>query len=105
MHFLLPSPLLTLFLPPHSPPPPSPLLTLPSSFLYLPLPSPLYLPLPSFLSDCETLHMWLKKLQDDSETANYILTNTKEVWSCCLMTCMDLTSSPSHPLSVPNVTL
>ena len=33
-------------------------------------------------TNCETLHMWLKKLQDDSETANYILTNTKECPKC-----------------------
>ena len=29
--------------------------------------------------DCETIRMWLNKCQDDSETANYIIANTKDV--------------------------
>ena len=29
--------------------------------------------------DCETLRTWMNKCSDDSETANYILANTKDV--------------------------
>ena len=32
-----------------------------------------------FSLDCETLKKWLQKCQDDSETANYINANTKDV--------------------------
>ncbi|XP_064401078.1 E3 ubiquitin-protein ligase ARIH2-like [Halichondria panicea] len=33
-------------------------------------------------SDCETLRTWMNKCSDDSETANYILANTKDCPKC-----------------------
>lgn len=34
--------------------------------------------------DCESIKVWLTKCQDDSETANYIMANTKDVSSVCV---------------------
>ena len=48
---------------------------LPSPPLSIPLPSP---PSSSHL-DCDTIKKWMNKCQDDSETANYIIANTKDV--------------------------
>lgn len=34
-------------------------------------------------TDCYTIKKWLTKCEDDSETANYITANTKDVSICC----------------------
>ena len=76
--------------------PPSPLPPPPS-----PLP-PHSSPPHSSTSDCEAIKTWLIKCQNDSETANYIKANTKDV-SHHPPTCTPLTP-PSFP-SVPSAIL
>ena len=51
----------------------------------------------SLIIDCDTIKLWLVKCKDDSETANYIAGNTKDVSILC-QPC--LTPFPSLSLSL-----